>query len=318
MYLWVQLRYSFFVLQDEEKKIMCYTASTVRRWLGKRLLCWMLVCVVFLCAQPVQAAGNAERLYRGQFLRLINAERTKENLSPLAVGTEELNKAAMARAKELTLRYSYLRPDGRREFSILPEYGVEDPSIGETYWAGTDSPEEAVAAWMNNEYFRSCILDGNAQNIGVGYYQGGEYGCYWVVIFTYPQGSMEEHFAQEALQLVNQERTARGLEALEQGDAGLTAATALRAREIASVDSHTRPDGSSCFTVLEQFGVTEEAVGENIAWGISSPEEVVNSWMCSADHRAILLDADAGRMCVCCYYNADSAYGTNWAMLLTE
>ena len=89
-------------------------------------------------------------------------------------------------------------------------------------------------------------------------------------------------------------------------------------REIAEVNSHTRPDGSSCFTVLSQYNVTDEAVGENAAWGEVSPEEVVTSWMNSTGHRDILLDPAARKMSVACYYNANSTYGTNWDMLVTK
>ena len=118
--------------------------------------------------------------------------------------------------------------------------------------------------------------------------------------------------------LVNKERTSRGLNALVLGGANLNAATELRARELAEVNSHTRPDGTSCFTVLNTFNVKDQAVGEVAAWGSRSPEEVVNSWMNSDGHRAILLDPEARKMCVSCYYDTNSDYGTNWAMLVTE
>lgn len=76
--------------------------------------------------------------------------------------------------------------------------------------------------------------------------------------------------------------------------------------------------GTSCFTVLNTFNVKDQAVGEVAAWGSRSPEEVVNSWMNSDGHRAILLDPEARKMCVSCYYDTNSDYGTNWAMLVTE
>ena len=137
-----------------------------------------------------------------------------------------------------------------------------------------------------------------------------------MVICTYPVNADE--FSQQVMTLVNKERTRRGLNALVLGGANLNAATELRARELAEVNSHTRPDGTSCFTVLNTFNVKDQAVGEVAAWGSRSPEEVVNSWMNSDGHRAILLDPEARKMCVSCYYDTNSDYGTNWAMLVTE
>lgn len=236
-----------------------------------------MLLVVSVFAVGASAASNSELATREQVLQLVNIERSKAGLSAVNLGSENLNDAAQARAQELTSKYSYVRPNGQREFTILAEYGVSDVSVGEAYWAGCDTPEEAVEAWMNNSYFSARILDKNVKNIGVGHYVGGEYGNYWVVIFTYPANSNEDAFAQQVLALVNKERTSRGLNSLELGDANLSAATAQRAREIAEVNSHTRPDGTSCFTVLGQYNVTDEPVGENAAWGEVSPEEVVAS-----------------------------------------
>lgn len=294
------------------------TVHTARNNLLNVALCIVMLCMVSVFAMPASAASNQELTYREQFLQLINMERSKAGVSSVNIGSENLNRAAMARAQELSSRYSYVRPNGKREFTILSDYNVTDASVGEAYWAGCDTPEEAVEAWMNNSYFSARILDKNVQNIGVGHYEGGEYGTYWVVIFTYPQNTNNEAFAEQVLALVNKERSARGLNTLVMGDSKLNAAAALRAREVAEVNSHTRPDGTSCFTVLDQYNVTDEAVGENAAWGSVSPEEVVNDWMNSDGHRAILLDPEARKMSVSCYYDANSTYGTNWDMLLTK
>jgi uncharacterized protein YkwD len=56
--------------------------------------------------------------------------------------------------------------------------------------------------------------------------------------------------------------------------------------------SHTRPNGTICFTVLDEFHVTKTTAGENIAWateGYYDPQAVVDAWMASAGHRANIL-----------------------------
>ena len=54
---------------------------------------------------------------------------------------------------------------------------------------------------------------------------------------------------------------------LAMGDAKLQAAADERAKEVAKVASHTRPDGTNCFTVLKEYGVSDTATGEDAAWG---------------------------------------------------
>ena len=52
-----------------------------------------------------------------------------------------------------------------------------------------------------------------------------------------------------------------------------------RAAEIVVNYSHTRPDGTRCFTALNDFGYTYwMSIGENIAIGYQSAEDVFNAW----------------------------------------
>ena len=98
----------------------------------------------------------------------------------------------------------------------------------------------------------------------------------------------------------------------------LTAAAQTRAEEIAVVNSHVRPDGSKCFTVLKDYGVTDTPTGENAAWGSVSPEEVVNAWMNSEGHRANILNPEARKMSVGYYYNSNSTWGHQWIQIFTK
>lgn len=95
-------------------------------------------------------------------------------------------------------------------------------------------------------------------------------------------------YAAEVIELVNQERAKAGLSALKQDEKAMQAAQ-LRAKEIHTSFSHTRPDGSSCFTALQEVGASYRAAGENIALGQKSPQEVVQAWMASEGHRANIL-----------------------------
>ena len=89
----------------------------------------------------------------------------------------------------------------------------------------------------------------------------------------------------QVFQLVNQRRKENGLAELTYRN-DIQDAANIRANEIISTFSHTRPDGSSCFTAVN---VNYYAIGENIASGQKSAAEVMNAWMNSPGHRANIL-----------------------------
>lgn len=95
-------------------------------------------------------------------------------------------------------------------------------------------------------------------------------------------------YAQEVVRLVNAERAKYGLSALTV-NAKASLAAQVRAAEQARSFSHTRPNGTSCFTALREAGVSYRTAGENIAYGQRTPQEVVTAWMNSSSHRANIL-----------------------------
>ncbi len=97
-------------------------------------------------------------------------------------------------------------------------------------------------------------------------------------------------YAQKVVDLVNAERAKQGISPLAV-DADVMEAAQVRAKEIQSSFSHTRPDGRSCFTALDEAGASYSGAGENIALGQKTPEQVVNDWMNSEGHRKNILNS---------------------------
>lgn len=95
-------------------------------------------------------------------------------------------------------------------------------------------------------------------------------------------------FEDEVVRLINEQRVANGLNELTTRY-DLSAVAQTRAQELTQSYSHTRPDGTNCFTALTQAGIYYYNSGENIASGCSSPEDVVKAWMSSPGHRANIL-----------------------------
>lgn len=98
----------------------------------------------------------------------------------------------------------------------------------------------------------------------------------------------EASFARQVVALVNAERAKEGLKALTI-DKTIEKAALVRAKEIQSNFSHTRPNGTSFTTALKEAGVSYRMSGENIAWGQKTPEAVVTAWMNSPSHRANIM-----------------------------
>ncbi|WP_294560941.1 CAP domain-containing protein [uncultured Traorella sp.] len=115
-----------------------------------------------------------------------------------------------------------------------------------------------------------------------------------------------DSYANEVLTLVNEQRSQAGLGALS-WDSNLASAANVRAKEIVSSFSHTRPDGSACFTAVVNDG-SYMTLGENIAYGYTGASSVMNGWMNSEGHRANILNGSFTKLGVSCYYENGTYY----------
>lgn len=100
---------------------------------------------------------------------------------------------------------------------------------------------------------------------------------------------------EQVLKYTNQYRKTAGQKNLVL-DTDLTRAACYRSLEMAKTNkmSHTRPDGSSCFTILKVYKVSYMAAGENIAYnskgmGVDA-KNVSQMWYNSPGHRANMLN----------------------------
>lgn len=105
---------------------------------------------------------------------------------------------------------------------------------------------------------------------------------------SYDSSQLAEYAEQVAV-LVNKERKAYGLQPVKISPL-LTEAANIRASEIKENFSHTRPNGTSCFTAMSELEIQYRSAAENIAYGQKNPESVMNAWMNSSGHRANILN----------------------------
>ncbi|MGW6981908.1 CAP domain-containing protein [Streptomyces sp. NPDC054932] len=93
------------------------------------------------------------------------------------------------------------------------------------------------------------------------------------------------------LALVNQERAAAGCSAVSL-NAKLTKAAQDHSADMASHSnmSHTGSDGSDPGARITRAGYAWSTYGENVAYGYSTPEKVMEGWMNSQGHRENILN----------------------------
>jgi uncharacterized repeat protein (TIGR02543 family) len=130
---------------------------------------------------PTPAPVNAEAM-ASEVIRLTNIERAKAGRSAL-IYNAGLQKAAMIRAKEISVKFSHTRPNGEDSSTALYEVGVGHDS-GENIAAGQRSPELVVKAWMNSQGHKLAMLNKDNLYIGVGFYQDADGRYYWVQDFA--------------------------------------------------------------------------------------------------------------------------------------
>lgn len=116
----------------------------------------------------------------------------------------------------------------------------------------------------------------------------------------------------EVLRLTNEKRMANGLDAVSTFKE-LQDVCDVRASEIVKSFSHTRPDGTSCFTALKNLNYS--TAGENIAAGQTTASAVIDAWWNSPGHKANILTEGFDHMGVGYEKNDSSKYKNYWVQM---
>nr|WP_317331448.1 CAP domain-containing protein [uncultured Romboutsia sp.] len=98
-------------------------------------------------------------------------------------------------------------------------------------------------------------------------------------------------YQRQVLDLVNEERTKRGISALTL-DSSLSSVATKKSQDMVNKNyfDHTSPTYGSPFDMMKQFRVSYRTAGENIAKGQKTPQDIVTAWMNSEGHRKNILN----------------------------
>jgi uncharacterized protein YkwD len=114
---------------------------------------------------------------------------------------------------------------------------------------------------------------------------------------------------------INRRRQANGCRAATL-NRELSVAAKRHSKDMASKNflSHTGSDGSSPFQRIQQAGYRYSKAGEIIAAGYTTPESVVQGWMNSPGHKAIMLDCDYQDIGIGLEFNRNTSWRYFWTV----
>ncbi|KPU44531.1 cysteine-rich secretory protein family protein [Oxobacter pfennigii] len=114
------------------------------------------------------SAGNANSSEESSMLNLVNSERSKAGLKPLASNTE-LTKLARLKSKDIADKnyFSHTSPTYGTPFEMMQKYGVAYLYAGENL-AKNSTVQAAHQALMNSEGHRKNILSNQFTEVGIG------------------------------------------------------------------------------------------------------------------------------------------------------
>ncbi|WP_274361331.1 SafA/ExsA family spore coat assembly protein [Paenibacillus thermotolerans] len=122
---------------------------------------------------PTTGVTTATSSYASQVVTLVNQERAKAGLKPLAQDSA-LSVMALDKAKDMYNNnyFSHTSPSYGSPFNMMNLYGIRYTYAGENIAKGQRTPQEVMNAWMNSSGHRQNILSPNYTTIGVSHYNG--------------------------------------------------------------------------------------------------------------------------------------------------
>lgn len=129
----------------------------------------------------IPSVDASTRNYETEVVRLVNAERAKKGIKPLAEDWQ-LSRVARYKSQDMSDNnyFSHTSPTYGSPFNMMRNFGISYRTAGENIAKGQAMPASVVSAWMNSSGHRANILNSSYTKIGVGYVEKGKY---WTQMF---------------------------------------------------------------------------------------------------------------------------------------
>jgi uncharacterized protein YkwD len=254
---------------------------------------------LLLLAMPAFSQSAATRQ---ELLRLINAERSRAGASALRLD-DALSRAAQQHAEEISRRGNLNSGSADDMHRRLTQAGYLAHEWTENLTSSAADLDEVLRYWKtrNPSSFRS-LMDPEYRDLGIGLSRLGATPLY-SFLFAVPQA---DHFERETADLrerervrkemlasVNAARKKAGLRSLRP-DALLDKAAQRHAEDMLARGyfAHKSPSGTTVRERAIAAGYGWRSIGENIAFGQTSVDEVMETWLNSPGHRKNILTPD--------------------------
>ncbi len=185
------------------------------------------------------------------------------------------------------------------ELLDLIQGAVGNRTTGQSPTGGTGEKAPAAGTANGGQTGQAGQGTGAGQNMGGGNAQTGQNEQ------TGQNASKDSSaYAQQVLDIVNQERSKAGLNALSM-DGELSKMAMAKAKDMYDNNyfDHNSPTHGSPFDMMKEFGITYQSAGENIAKGQTSPSQVMKDWMNSPGHKANILNKSYTHLGIAFYNN---------------
>ncbi len=119
-----------------------------------------------------------------EVVRLVNNERTKRGLAPLAENWQ-LSRVARYKSQDMINKgyFGHTSPTYGSFSRMIDSFGIRYSAAGENIAYGQRTPREVMTDWMNSTGHRNNILSPLYTHIGVGLAKNKNGVCYWTQMF---------------------------------------------------------------------------------------------------------------------------------------
>ena len=143
---------------------------------------------------PILDWGSERETLEAEVLLLVNQNRAagancgSEGSFPAVPALSAhgaLTCAARVHSKDMVDRdyFDHTNPDGLLPWDRMDLAGYDWSAAGENIAAGNATAAATVQQWMDSDGHCVNIMSGEFEEIGVGYYPGGEFGHVWTQVF---------------------------------------------------------------------------------------------------------------------------------------
>jgi uncharacterized protein YkwD len=243
--------------------------------------------------------NNYEAAKTVELVKIMNQRRAVGHLGPLSLDDglcEVADYEAAILAKNLSPQ-SKRHPNLKKSINLaipLRRENIRNQAVGVLRIYSNLDSNELVNTMLSNSAERNELLYENYTEIGVRVKENANGQRLVVLVFSTDKIDQEK-FRHKVLELVNRARLKAGLSPVVWSSEAAQAAQ-IRAQEIQDKLSHTRPSGSSWYTVIREMKIPSRTSGENIAAGQRDPYKVMADWLNSPGHRENILLENFNRL----------------------